>query len=95
MNPLQTDIMYLKGVGPVRAKVLKDDLGIHTIRDLLYHFPYKYIDRSVIHHVTDLMEGMPYVLLRGQIVAKNIEGTGRRERLVAVFSDGLCRAGVV
>lgn len=88
MNPLQTDIMYLKGVGPARAKVLKDDLGIHTIRDLLYHFPYKYIDRSVIHRVADLLEGMPYVLLRGQIVAKNIEGSGRRERLVAVFSDG-------
>ena len=88
MNPLQTDIKYLKGVGPLRAKVLGDDLGITTLRDLLYHFPYKYIDRSVVHRVADLVEGMPYVQLRGQIVMKNIEGSGRSERLVALFSDG-------
>lgn len=88
MNPLQTDIKYLKGVGPLRAKVLGDDLGITTLRDLLYHFPYKYIDRSVFHRVADLVEGMPYVQLRGQIVMKNIEGSGRSERLVALFSDG-------
>ena len=88
INPLQTDITYLKGVGPLRAKVLGEDLGIFTLRDMLYNFPYKYIDRSVIHHICDLVEGMPYVLLKGQIVAKNIEGNGRRERLVATFSDG-------
>lgn len=85
---LQTDIKYLKGVGPMRAKTLVDELGIANVRDLLYHFPYKYIDRSVIHKIVDLVEGMPYVQLRGQIVSKNIEGTGRRERLVALFSDG-------
>lgn len=88
MNVLQTDIKYLKGVGPMRAKVLSEDLNIHNLRDLLYHFPYKYIDRSVIHHVGDLIEGMPYVQLKGQIISKNVEGTGRRERLVAIFGDG-------
>lgn len=85
---LRTDIKYLKGVGPIRAKMLQEDLGIRTLRDLLYHFPYKYIDRSIIHRIADLTEGMPYVLLRGQIVAKNVEGTGRRERLAVCFSDG-------
>lgn len=88
MNPLQTDIKYLKGVGPIRAKILNEDLGIFTVRDMLYNFPYKYIDRSVVHRVNDLVEGMPYVQLRGQIVSKNVEGAGRRERLVALFSDG-------
>lgn len=88
MNPLQTDIKYLKGVGPARAKLLNDELGIATLRDLLYFFPFKYIDRSVIHRIADLAEGMPYVLLKGQVMAKNVEGTGRRERLVALFSDG-------
>ena len=87
-DPLQTDIKYLKGVGPLRAKTLGEDLNIFTLRDLLYNFPYKYIDRSVIHQIKNLTDGMPYVLLRGQIVSKNIEGTGRRERLVALFSDG-------
>lgn len=87
-DPLQTDIKYLKGVGPLRAKTLGEDLNIFTLRDLLYNFPYKYIDRSVIHQIKNLTDGMSYVLLRGQIVSKNIEGTGRRERLVALFSDG-------
>ena len=87
-DPLQTDIKYLKGVGPMRAKVLGEDLGVFTLRDMLYNFPYKYIDRSVIHRVADIIDGMPYVLLKGQIVNKNIEGTGHRERLVATFTDG-------
>ena len=87
-DPLQTDIKYLKGVGPLRAKTLGEDLNIFTLRDLLYNFPYKYIDRSVIYQIKNLTDGMPYVLLRGQIVSKNIEGAGRRERLVAQFSDG-------
>lgn len=88
INPLETDIKYLKGVGPMRAKVLGEDLGVFTLRDMLYNFPYKYIDRSVIHRVVDIIDGMPYVLLKGQIVNKNIEGTGHRERLVATFTDG-------
>ncbi len=87
-NPLSTDIMYLKGVGPRRAKLLGEELGIRTVGDLLHHFPYKYIDRSVIHRICDLEEGMPYVQLKGQIISKRIEGNGRRERLVATFSDG-------
>lgn len=88
MDVLQTDIKYIKGVGPVRAKVLADDIGVSCLRDLLYYFPYKYIDRTVIHRICDLTEGMPYVQLRGQFLAKNVEGMGRRERLVAAFGDG-------
>lgn len=88
ISPLQTDIMYLRGVGPARAKLLAAELGIHTVRDLMYSFPFKYIDRSVIHAVGSLTEGMPYVQLKGQIVSKNIEGQLHHERLVALFSDG-------
>jgi len=88
MNPLLTDIKYVKGVGPARAKTLQADLGIGTVRDLLWHFPYKYIDRTVVHRIADLTEGMPYVQLRGTFVSKSIEGTGRKERLSAMFTDG-------
>ncbi len=80
--------MYLKGVGPQRAKTLGEDLHVLTLRDMLYQIPYKYIDRSVVHRVCDLVEGMPYVLLRGTIRTKDIEGAGRKERLVANFTDG-------
>lgn len=87
-DPLQTDIKYLKGVGPQRAKLLSEELHVLTVGDLLYCFPYKYIDRSVVHTIGSLAEGMSYVQLRGQIVAKNVQGEGRKKRLVAVFSDG-------
>ena len=87
-NSLLTDIKYLKGVGPVRAKILAEDLNAHTFRDLLYTFPYKYIDRSEIHTIRTLKEGMPYVQLRGSIVDIETEGIGRKKRLKAIFSDG-------
>lgn len=87
-DKLLTDIKFLKGVGPVKAKLLNEDIGVYTFRDLLYHFPYKYIDRSVIQRVCDLQEGMPHVLLKGQIVGMGHEGAGRGERLVATFYDG-------
>lgn len=87
-DPLLTDVKFLKGVGPQRAKLLGDELHVRTVGDLLYCFPYKYIDRSVVHKVAALTEGMPYVQLRGQIVAKSVLGEGRKRRLTALFSDG-------
>lgn len=87
-NFLYQDITYLKGVGPARAKLLMSELGIKDVRDLLYTFPYKYIDRTVVHRVADIHEGMPYVQLRGKILSYEMEGTGRKLRLKALFSDG-------
>lgn len=53
---LITDIRYIKGVGPKRAEVLAK-VGIHSIHDLLYYFPRRYDDRSVIKSVADLQLG--------------------------------------
>lgn len=88
MDLMQTDLKFIKGVGPVRSKILHDEIGVSCLRDLLYYFPYKYIDRSVIYRICDLAHGMPYVQLKGRVLSKDIEGTGHRERLVATFSDG-------
>ncbi len=81
--------MYLKGVGPQKAELLKKHLKISTIRDLLYYFPYKYIDRTEILKINSLVEGMDYVQIKGRIV-DFIEppATGRRKRLQATFTDG-------
>ena len=46
MNILQTPIEYLKGVGPIKADLLKKELKIYNYEDLLYHFPFRYIDRT-------------------------------------------------
>lgn len=85
---LQQDITYLPGVGPQRAKLLKDELHVSTLHDLLYYFPYKHIDRTRLYYIHELTADMPYVQLKGQILSFETEGEGRKRRLVAHFSDG-------
>lgn len=87
-NLLDQNIMYLKGVGPNRAKTLGDELKVFTVGDLLYTFPFKYIDRSVIYRIRDLREDMPYVQIVGNITDLETEGEGRKRRLKAIFTDG-------
>lgn len=82
------DIKYLPGVGPQRATVLEKELGIRSLQDLLYYFPYKYIDRSRLYYVHEIDGNMPYIQLRGQILSFEEVGEGYRKRLVAHFSDG-------
>ena len=82
------DIKYLPGVGPQRASVLEKELGIRSLHDLLYYFPYKYIDRSRLYYVHEIDGNMPYIQLRGQILSFEEAGEGYRKRLVAHFSDG-------
>lgn len=85
---MSQDIQYLKGVGPMRAKVLSAELGVATLRDLLYTFPNKYIDRSTIHRIADLQENMPLVQLKGQIINIDKVTTGPHKRIKAFFTDG-------
>ena len=82
------DIKFLPGVGPQRAKLLADEMQIHTLHDLLYTFPYKHIDRTRLYYVHELTADMPYVQIRGQILSFEVEGEGRKKRLVAHFTDG-------
>lgn len=84
---LQTQIEFLKGVGPQRAKLLKDELGITTYQDLLYHFPFRYIDRSRFHLIKDIPAIDGFVQLKGQIVSVQEAGTGRQKRLNVKFQD--------
>ncbi len=82
------EITFLPGVGPRRAKLLGDELQIRTVRDLLYTFPYKHIDRTRLYAIRELTADMPYVQIRGQILGFETEGEGRKHRLVAHFTDG-------
>lgn len=81
------DIKYLPGVGPKRAELLARELNIRSYRDLLYYFPYKYIDRSKTYHISEITGAMPYIQLRGRILAYTTQGEGARRRLIATFSD--------
>ena len=82
------DIKYLQGVGPQRATMLNKELNIFSLRDLLYYFPYKYVDRSRLYYIHEIDGNMPYIQLKGQILSFETIGEGRQRRLVAHFSDG-------
>ena len=84
----QRDVKYLTGVGPARAALLEKELQVRTLEDLLYYFPYKYIDRSRLFKIKELDGNMPYVQLQGHILSFETVGEGARKRLVAHFTDG-------
>ncbi len=80
--------MYLKGVGEKRAKLLADELDLHTFRDLLHYFPFRHIDRSRFYKIRELTGEMPLVQIRGRFISFQIEGEGAKKRLLGLFSDG-------
>ena len=82
------DIKYLQGVGPQRAAILNKELNVCSFRDLLYYFPYKYVDRSRLYYIHEIDGNMPYIQLRGKILSFETFGEGRQRRLVGHFSDG-------
>ncbi len=90
MNSLtHYDIKYLSGVGPKRAEILAKELDIKSFYDMLYNFPFRYIDRSTIHHICDLKGAdIPSVQLKGRFISFSTHGEGARRRLVGLFTDG-------
>ena len=81
-------IMYLPGVGPKKAEILRKEIDVSSYEDLLYYFPYKYIDRSRFYKVAEINGDMPYIQLRGRILFFDTLGEGRTRRLIGKFTDG-------
>ena len=79
--------MYLPGVGPRKADVLRKEIEVASWEDLLYYFPYKYIDRSKIFKIREIDGNMPYIQLKGKIYGYATLGEGRKKRLTATFYD--------
>ena len=89
MNRLRnTDIKYLKGVGPKRAELLEKQLGIKSYYDMLFHFPSHYVDRSTIYTIKSLSGEMPAIQIRGHFISFTTQGEGAKTRLVGLFTDG-------
>lgn len=84
---VKTEITYLSGVGPKRAELLGRELGIHTFGDLLYYFPFKYVDRTRFYKISELDASMQYVQLSGEIEGFYFEGGRGAKRLAATFRD--------
>ncbi|MDR2564397.1 MAG: DEAD/DEAH box helicase, partial [Prevotellaceae bacterium] len=93
---LAREIKYLPTVGPAKAELLFKQLDVSTYGDMLYHFPFRYIDRTQFFTVNEITPDMPYVQLRGKVVAGRTEGTGQgRKRMVFTFTDGTGRMELV
>ncbi|MEY4314999.1 MAG: hypothetical protein RI977_376 [Bacteroidota bacterium] len=85
---LDTGIEYLKGVGPQRAEALKKELGIHTLGDLLSHYPFRHEDRSQVYRINSLQGDDVWVQLQGSIRPIGMTGQGNGRRYVAMLNDG-------
>ena len=84
---LSTNIEYLKGVGPARAQILRQEAHIHTFEDLLYYFPFRYINKNNIVKIAQIQDDQTYITVRGRIVGVSEKGGGRQKRLVASLHD--------
>lgn len=81
------DIKYLPGVGPKRAKLLAEELNIESYNDLLYYFPYKYIDRTKFYKIREIHPNLSNIQLKGKIVKFELAGKPPKQRLIGYFSD--------
>jgi len=87
-NLLDSDIKYLPGIGPKRAELLASELNIRTFREMLYFFPFRYLDRTKIYSISEIDPDMSHIQLRGRIVRINLIGEGgKKKRLVATLAD--------
>jgi len=92
---LQQDIQFLPGVGPKRADLLREELNISTIEDLLTYYPYRYVDRSRFYKISEVTSDMPFIQIKGKIQGYASIGKGRGKRLVADFTDGSGRLDLI
>ena len=86
---MDNTIQYVSGVGEARAKLLRSELGITTMRDMLWYFPFRYIDRTKIYNIGEIGEslGAAYVQFRGRVTGTSFAGTGRKRRFTVYVSD--------
>ena len=87
-NYLFTPIDYLKGVGPNRASLLKSELKVFTYNDLLNYFPFRYIDRTKYHKISELEKTNSEVQIIGKFMNLKYSENIKSKRLIGIFSDG-------
>lgn len=89
------ELKFIPGVGPARAELLSKELNVLNQEDLIYYFPYKYIDRSKFYKISELTSDVSYVQLRGRFSEFALTGTGRSKRMTSFFSDGTGKIEIV
>lgn len=94
-SPRDYEIKYIKGIGPVKARLLQDEFGIRSLHDLIHNFPTHYIDRSQTYTIRSFRDEMPYLQVKGRFVSFTQHGEGAKMRLVGLFSDGTATMEIV
>ncbi len=93
---LQNEVKFVPGVGERRAKLLEKELGVRTVGDLLYTFPFRYIDRTRIYRIGEITDdSQAYIQLRARIEGMQVVGAGPKKRLRVVVGDGSGHAELV
>jgi ATP-dependent DNA helicase RecG len=87
VNPLDTPIEFLKGVGPMRAELLRTELGIRFYGDLLLYFPFRHIDRSQFYAISEIDANAAMVQVKGRFIRIDAIGKQRATRMVGAFQD--------
>ena len=87
-NFLNTPIDYLKGVGPNRSEILKKEFQIFTFKDLLYFFPFRYIDRTNFYKIKEIEKSSSDVQIIGKFLELRFHNNSKNNRLIGVFTDG-------
>lgn len=87
VNLLENKIEFLKGVGPKKAAILKKEIGISTLEDLIHYYPFRYIDKSRIYKVCEINDENVYYQLVGTVSHMKSYGSPRTTRITFEFSD--------
>ena len=88
MSELESEIKYLKGVGPKRAELLEKELGIATLNDLIHFYPFRYIDRTSIQTISSINQSVANIQIKAKVLNRNLVGEGKAKRVSVIVSDG-------
>ena len=87
MDELKTSIEYIKGIGPNRAKLMREELNISNYEDLLTFFPFRHIDRSKFYKISEIPRNNIEIQIIGQIIDIKIIDQRKGKRMVAILKD--------
>ncbi|MTB50654.1 ATP-dependent DNA helicase RecG [Lewinella sp. W8] len=87
VSVLDRPVAFLKGIGPAKAKLLSEDLQIHSLGDLLHAYPFRYVDRTQFHRIIEIMPNQGAVQVKGKLTVLNVRGDGRKMRLTGRLRD--------
>ena len=73
-SELESDIQYLPGVGPKRAALLRSELDVHRIGDLIRLYPFRYIDRSTVVPIADVVPDAAFVQIQATVASSEFQG---------------------